>query len=109
LWVRFLPGLPLKSTPAPSAAFFKRNTLLCGVEETTVAKEDKKGQKAKKPNTIRRYFREMVGELRKVSWPTRQETINLTIVVLIVLSIMTAFLGTLDVLASRLFGLILGT
>jgi len=72
-----------------------------------VAKVEKKTQK--KQNAIQRYFRETIGELRKVSWPTRQETINLTIVVVIVLVVMSAFLGTLDFVFFRMFGLILGS
>lgn len=72
-----------------------------------MAKDDKKTQK--KPNAIQRYFRETIGELRKVSWPTRQETINLTIVVVVVLVVMSAFLGTLDFLFFRMFSLILGS
>ncbi|MBC8333518.1 MAG: preprotein translocase subunit SecE [Anaerolineae bacterium] len=55
-----------------------------------------------------RFYRETVGELRKVTWPTRQEAINLTIVVLFVTFGMSAFLGVLDYLFSRLFVVILG-
>lgn len=61
-----------------------------------------------KPGGIRGFYRETIAELRKVSWPTRSEAINLTRVVLIVIVIMGAFLGTLDYLFSQLFGLILG-
>lgn len=61
----------------------------------------------KQPNAIQRYFRETSGELRKVSWPTRPEAINLTIVVLIVTIIMSAYLGGLDFIFSRVIGLIL--
>jgi preprotein translocase subunit SecE len=73
-----------------------------------VAKDDKKPQ-PKKQNRVQRYFRETIGELRKVTWPTRQETMNLTLVVIVVLVVMSAFLGTLDYLFFRLFGLILGS
>jgi len=59
-------------------------------------------------NKITRFYRETVGELRKVTWPTRQEAITLTKIVLIVTFSMSAFLGVLDFLFSRLFGLILG-
>ena len=62
----------------------------------------------KQPNAIQRYYRETVGELRKVNWPTRQEATNLTIVVLIVTVSMSALLGFLDFLFSRFFALILG-
>ncbi len=56
----------------------------------------------KQPNVIVRTVRETVAELRKVSWPTRQEATQLTIVVLVVLVVMSAFLGTMDFLFSRL-------
>lgn len=73
-----------------------------------MAKDEKKPQ-PKKPNRVQRYIRETIGELRKVTWPTRQETMNLTLVVIVVLVVMSAFLGTLDYLFFRLFGLILGS
>lgn len=57
---------------------------------------------------IRKFYRETSAELRKVSWPTRSEAINLTRVVLIVILLMSAFLGILDYLFTQLFGLILG-
>ncbi|MFL7813258.1 MAG: preprotein translocase subunit SecE [Anaerolineales bacterium] len=57
---------------------------------------------------ITKFYRETIAELRKVSWPTREEAISLTRVVLIVIFAMGAFLGLLDYLFSQLFGLILG-
>jgi len=57
---------------------------------------EKVEKKAKQPNAIRRYWRETIGELRKVSWPTTQEALNLTRIVLIVVVAMAAFLGLLD-------------
>jgi preprotein translocase subunit SecE len=51
---------------------------------------------------IVRTVRETVAELRKVTWPTRPEATQLTIVVLVVLAVMSAFLGTMDFLFSRL-------
>lgn len=59
-------------------------------------------------NGIQRYFKETVGELRKVSWPTRKEAYNLTLVVLAVMLAMSVFLGFLDFLFTRFFALILG-
>lgn len=44
----------------------------------TVAKDTKEQQE----NVIVRRFRETRSELRKVVWPTREETIRLTIVVI---------------------------
>ena len=58
----------------------------------------------KKPNAISRTLRETVAELRKVTWPTRPEATQLTIVVLVVLAVMSTFLGTMDLLFARLIG-----
>lgn len=60
-------------------------------------------------NPIQRFFRETVGELRKVSWPTRTEAINLTRIVLIVIGVLSLVLGLLDFLFTRFFALLLGT
>jgi preprotein translocase subunit SecE len=65
-------------------------------------------EKAKKQNAAQRYFNETVGELRKVSWPTRQEAVQLTILVLIVMVFMGAFLGLMDLLAGHALNLALG-
>ncbi|OGO65526.1 MAG: preprotein translocase subunit SecE [Chloroflexi bacterium RBG_19FT_COMBO_50_10] len=56
---------------------------------------------------VQRFFQETVGELRKVSWPSRQEAIRLTEVVLIVIFVMAVILGGLDWVYARFFGLIL--
>lgn len=76
-----------------------------------MAKAEKKSARVshKRENALQRYFRETQGELRKVTWPTRQEATSLTIVVLIVIVVMSAFLGIMDFLYSRIFILILGS
>ena len=52
-------------------------------------------------NALVRYFRETRGELRKVTWPTRQESQRLTAIVLGVTAVMAIFLGLLDFIFSR--------
>ena len=52
-------------------------------------------------NAVVRYFRETRGELRKVTWPTRQESQRLTAIVLGVTAVMAIFLGLLDFIFSR--------
>jgi len=42
------------------------------------------------------FFREVVAELKKVTWPTREETIKLTAVVIAISVIVGAFIGGLD-------------
>jgi preprotein translocase subunit SecE len=64
---------------------------------------------SKKQNALQRYLRETVGELRKVSWPTRQEAWQLTLIVLVVLLFMAVFLGLIvDGIATRLLALMVG-
>ena len=67
-----------------------------------------KDKKSKNQNAIQRYFNETSGELRKVSWPTRQEAIQLTLLVLLVMVIMGIFLGLVDRIAEELINLLLG-
>lgn len=71
-----------------------------------MAKEEKMVAR-RQPNAIQRYFRETVGELKKVNWPTRKEATNLTIIVLIVTVSTSLFLGLMDFLFTQLFVLIL--
>jgi preprotein translocase subunit SecE len=60
-------------------------------------------------NAIIRYLRETVAELRKVNWPTRQEATRLTIIVLVVVGVMSAYLGFADALFTRVIGLIISS
>jgi len=55
---------------------------------------------------IVRLFGETRAELRKVNWPTRQEATQLTVIVLVVVSVMSTLLGLMDYLFSRLFAFI---
>ena len=49
-------------------------------------------------NALVKYFNETRAELRKVTWPTREETKNLTIIIVIVTIAMAFVLGSLDYL-----------
>lgn len=63
--------------------------------------------KGKRENTITRFLRETRSELRKVTWPSRQEATNLTVIVLAVTLTMAASLGLIDYVFSKLFGLLI--
>lgn len=54
------------------------------------------------------FFREVNIELKKVSWPTRQQTISATMVVIVLTFIVAFFLGIVDVVLVRLVGTIMG-
>ena len=54
------------------------------------------------------FFNEAKIELRKIVWPTRQETMQTTLVVLVVCLIMTVILWFLDLVMVKLIALITG-
>ena len=64
--------------------------------------------KAKKENTVKRWWRETIGELKKVNWPTTHEAWRLTKIVIMVIVIMGALLGGLDFGFTKLIGWIVG-
>jgi preprotein translocase subunit SecE len=74
--------------------------------EVRVAKASAKGRK-RKENAIVRYLKETRAELRKVTWPSREEAVNLTVIVVAVTTAMAVFLGVVDWLFAKLFGLII--
>ena len=53
-------------------------------------------------NRLVKYFRETRGEIRKVTWPTPQESRRLTAIVLGVTAVMSLFLGILDFIFSNM-------
>jgi len=65
-------------------------------------------EKTNQQTGIARFYRETVGELRKVSWPTREEALNLTMIVIIVLIAMALLLGAVDEGGFMLVGKLLG-
>ena len=73
-----------------------------------MADKVEKKKSVKKPNAISRFVRETVGELRKVSWPSRAEAINMTIIVVIVMVATSIFLYSVDIMAARLLSLAIG-
>ncbi|GAP09047.1 preprotein translocase, SecE subunit, bacterial [Bellilinea caldifistulae] len=78
------------------------------IEKTKQPEKSKSAEKSKQPNRLVRFWRETIGELRKVSWPTTQEAWRLTRIVLVVMFLMAVFLGLLDYVFSALIGLLLG-
>ena len=63
----------------------------------------------KQENGLIRYFKETRAEIAKVTWPTRQEGMRLTAIVMVVTIISAAVLFGLDTLFSLLIGLLIQT
>ncbi|MCL5952233.1 MAG: preprotein translocase subunit SecE [Chloroflexi bacterium] len=62
----------------------------------------------KRENRVVTYVRETRAELRKVVWPTRDEAINLTAIVVGTLMVMSVFLGAFDYIFTLLLRFLLG-
>ncbi len=57
---------------------------------------------------IRKFIADVRAEFRKVTWPTRDQTIKQTGVVLVLVAITSVFLGVVDFGLSELYKLIMG-
>jgi len=58
--------------------------------------------------STREFFQEVVAELKKVSYPTRTETIGSTSVVLVFVFMVSLFLSVIDQLLVKLMRVIIG-
>jgi preprotein translocase subunit SecE len=58
-------------------------------------------------NRVTRYLKEVRAEIRKVTWPSRNDVVRLTAIVMIVLMAMSAFMAITDYGFSQLMRLII--
>ncbi len=62
------------------------------------------------PNIVRAGFiGDVREELKKVSWPTRKQTIRLTLVVIVISLIIAAYIGIIDILLAKVLELLTRT
>ncbi len=64
-------------------------------------------QEVVRENRLSQFWRDTRGELRKVVWPNREQAMNWTMIVVVVVAGMSAFLGAIDFVLSALVRLIL--
>ena len=84
-------------------------------KETKPAKADKekakaKADKEKKPGVgkrIARFFRELRSELKKVSWPTRADTLKKTVIVIVCVIVVGIIVWIFDGIASSVIDALL--
>ncbi len=50
---------------------------------------------------VQQFFHEVAGEFRRVTWPSRTDVVNSTVVVVAVVFVLAFFLGAVDVTLSR--------
>ena len=59
-------------------------------------------------NKVKRFLREAKVELKKVTWPTPKEALASTSVVIVVVIIVSIFLGVVDLGLTKIIRLVLG-
>ncbi len=77
------------------------------VAQRKKAAEKKKAEKKGIWKTIVQFLRDVRIEMKKVIWPSRQEVINYTIVVLVTVTVVATFILLLDFGLSKLLQLII--
>jgi preprotein translocase subunit SecE len=60
------------------------------------------------PKKIAKFFRDVVHELKRVTWPTRKALLTYTVVVLIALAFFSVIIGLFDFLFLQLITLLAG-
>jgi preprotein translocase subunit SecE len=95
---------PVTAGSARAAA--RRSAARAGVSEAKGAATPKRATATavKRPNIFARFsrfLREVVAELRKVIWPTKNQMVTYTIVVIAFLVFMVALVGVLDLLFAK--------
>jgi preprotein translocase subunit SecE len=83
------PALEAKKSPMPAA-------------KPVVARQD-----SRFPDKALQFLREVKIELKKVTWPTRKQTMGSTVVVIILVVIISLFLGLVDMGLSSLLRVVL--
>jgi len=97
------PGEPVSETTGPTASLVKADQKRGDNRPAAVVVPSD-------PNFIQRgmeFLREVRVELKKVTWPSRKQTAGSTVVVIILVFILGAFLGLVDISLSKLVQLVL--
>ena len=76
--------------------------------------EKKEKQVEKKPNffvklgrSIVKLFKDVKSEIKKIVWPTPKQTVNNTVIVIVAVLAVGAFVGILDLIFTSLLGVII--
>jgi preprotein translocase subunit SecE len=99
-------ALTTPASPGSARAAARRAAARAGTSDKKGAATPKRGSTTavKKPNPVARlgrFLREVVAELRKVIWPTRNQMVTYTIVVIVFVVFMVALVGVLDLLFAK--------
>ena len=99
---RALRRQPLVQKPPAKAPAFRPGARPVKKSEATAAAEAVAAKRLPLylkpvPSPIRKFFGDIISELRKVTWPTREETTRLTVAVVVVALSIGLVLGGIDI------------
>lgn len=58
-------------------------------------------------NKVKNFFINVKSEMVKVSWPSRDELLNSTVVVIVSVGLLTAFIYVIDLLYTLMIGMVI--
>jgi preprotein translocase subunit SecE len=103
-----------KSESVPNLSEDKNNPVAISSKVSKVSfsrpkpkKVSPEGKLAAKLHDGLQFLREVNVELKKVTWPTRQQTVGLSMVVIVLVFIISLFLGVIDIGLSSLIRLVI--
>jgi preprotein translocase subunit SecE len=56
---------------------------------------------------IKEYFREVVSQLKQTTWPSKDNTKNMTLLVILVATLLALYLGGIDFLLQEIMGVLI--
>jgi preprotein translocase subunit SecE len=78
-----------------------------GKQSARTEKSEPKGIALFSPGNIRTFYHQVESEFKKIVWPDRKVTMGLTGFVLILVVILSIYLGSVDLLLGKLVSLVL--
>ncbi len=93
---RALRRQPLVQKPPAKAPAFKPSARPAK-KPTAAAAEAQKQHLSRYDRFVPRYIRDIISELKKVTWPTREDTTRLTVAVIVVSVVIGLALGGVDI------------
>jgi preprotein translocase subunit SecE len=94
---RALRRQPLVQKPPAKAPSFKPSGPRPAKKSTAAAEAQKPQHVSLYDRLVPRYVRDIISELKKVTWPTREDTTRLTIAVIVVSIVIGMALGGTDI------------
>ncbi|MCL2402386.1 MAG: preprotein translocase subunit SecE [Oscillospiraceae bacterium] len=73
------------------------------MSEEKIEKTPERKRKKRRDNRIKKWFREMRGELKKVVWPTPKQTVNNTVIALSLMVATAIVIWGIDQIAGQIF------